>query len=467
MEDDPARYRHVFHPTGEFFERHALLYADLAALERFVDRLATVQPYLAALAADGSLASLAKMMARGVRAASDGEVPGSELARMMERAAAIEARDTAGPPRVRAEIVPAAASTRQRHRRPVLDLAKVPPPPSPSVVRTARELGLDRACPCVTGIWRSPQALHPANRAREPASFLSSPAHMVPVSLESTTIVALANMVVGLCAMTSTVAIGHLNTVSVAFAVLFIGLSDDYGIHFCMRYRELLKLGHAHDDALDETARDAGTSIAICALDDRLHAFVPTEFRGVPSSNIASANVFIKYRSLRLPQPWFARRGAQAGGTISPAQPPGSRSAPAGEAATAFRYGIAAWSPRRRSSHDGCGMLVPRPASDGNPLNVRDQAESVRAFATCCATASRTRGTSVVADARRRRAATRRALYPTVRSATTIPDFVPDRQREARASCGRGVLLSVATRHRLSGPTIEQQLMALRFCTTR
>ena len=36
----------------------------------------------------------------------------------------------------------------------------------------------------------------------------------------------------------ATLAIGHLNLISVAFAVLFVGLAVDFGIHFTLRYRE-------------------------------------------------------------------------------------------------------------------------------------------------------------------------------------------------------------------------------------
>ena len=36
----------------------------------------------------------------------------------------------------------------------------------------------------------------------------------------------------------ATLAVGTLNLISVAFAVLFIGLSVDFGIHLCLRYQE-------------------------------------------------------------------------------------------------------------------------------------------------------------------------------------------------------------------------------------
>ena len=38
-------------------------------------------------------------------------------------------------------------------------------------------------------------------------------------------------------------AIGHLNLLSVAFGVLFIGLGVDFGVHLCMSYQEQLGRG--------------------------------------------------------------------------------------------------------------------------------------------------------------------------------------------------------------------------------
>jgi hypothetical protein len=493
MEDDPTRYRHVFHPTGEFFERHALLYADPGELERFVDRLATVQPYLAALATDGSLGSLATMMARGVRAAAHGELPGPELARMMERfSAAIAAYEHGRTYRASwAEIVAGdAAPPTRRHVivvQPVLDLAKVLAAAEPirHVRGLARELGLDpeRVRVRVTGdmalAYDELTTLRTQTVLASLASFFIVAVTMVLAFRSSRlTIVALANMVVGLvCTMTfATVAIGHLNMVSVAFAVLFIGLSDDYGIHFCMRYRELLKLGHAHDDALDETARDAGTSIAICALTTAtaFYAFVPTEFRGVAELGLIAGtgmfiNVLLCFTLLPALVTLVAGRGLA--GTVPSAQPRhASRSwrrlakqlllFPVRYcrlvAATTFVLALAA------------GSLVPQAYFDGNPLNVRDPgAESVRAFRDLLRDGvAYPWNVSVVADDidAARELAERFRELPTVRSATTIADFVPDRQREKLALVADAAfLLSVASRGiETVGPTIEQQLAALR-----
>lgn len=459
MEQDPTRYRHVFHPTGDFFERHALLYADTAEVERFVDRLATVQPYLSALAADGSLASLSTMMVRGVRAASEGEVPGPELRRMMARfSAAIEAYEQGRPYRASwAEIVAGDADSPPRRHvivvQPVLDLSKVLAAAEP--IRHARalagELGLDpeRIRVRVTGdmalAYDELSTLQAQTVLAGIASFLLVAFTMVLAFRSAAlTLVALTNMAVGLVWTMSfaTVAIGHLNMVSIAFAVLFIGLSDDYGIHFCMRYRELRRLDCSHTDALAKTARDAGTSICICALTTAtaFYAFVPTEFRGVAELGLIAGtgmfiNVLLCFTLLPALVTLVAGRGLgeRLPGTEAlvsatrdaTTRPPFPIRSPRTVAAAAVVLALSAAS------------LLPSAYFDGNPLNVRDpSAESVQAFRDLLRDGVGSPwNVSVVlddADAARALANALREL-PTVRSAMTIADFVPVHQSEKLA----------------------------------
>ena len=75
--------------------------------------------------------------------------------------------------------------------------------------------------------------------------------------------------------------IGTLNLISVAFAVLFIGLGVDFGIHFFVRLLD--------DDSADLPSRivDAGGRcggvLGLCALSSAIafYAFLPTDFRGL------------------------------------------------------------------------------------------------------------------------------------------------------------------------------------------
>ncbi len=95
----------------------------------------------------------------------------------------------------------------------------------------------------------------------------------------------LATLLMGLALTISfaAMAIGVMNLISVAFAILFIGLAVDFAIQFCVRLRDVR---HGEPNllaAIPETARRAGGQIALAATATACGflAFAPTAFVGV------------------------------------------------------------------------------------------------------------------------------------------------------------------------------------------
>ncbi len=88
----------------------------------------------------------------------------------------------------------------------------------------------------------------------------------------------------------ASITIGHLNMISVAFAVLFIGLGVDYAIHLSLRYRELIKQGNQSQNALLMACQDVGPSLVLCALTTSVgfYSFMPTDFSGVAELGLIS-----------------------------------------------------------------------------------------------------------------------------------------------------------------------------------
>ncbi len=85
------------------------------------------------------------------------------------------------------------------------------------------------------------------------------------------------------------VATGPMNLISVAFAVLFVGLGVDFGIQFCIRYQE----EGAHGDngqAISATARGAGSALSLAAVAAAISffSFVPTSYAGIVDLGIIS-----------------------------------------------------------------------------------------------------------------------------------------------------------------------------------
>ena len=88
-----------------------------------------------------------------------------------------------------------------------------------------------------------------------------------------------------LTATFASIAVGTLNLISVAFAILFVGIAVDFAIQFTVRFRELSIGARNIREALDRTARRVGVQILIASIATAsgFLAFTPTAFVGVAS----------------------------------------------------------------------------------------------------------------------------------------------------------------------------------------
>lgn len=89
----------------------------------------------------------------------------------------------------------------------------------------------------------------------------------------------------------ATLAVGHLNIISVAFAVLYIGLGVDYATHICLHYRECIAEGKTHEAAVSDSINNIGFSLFLCAITTAIGflAFIPTDYAGVSELGIISS----------------------------------------------------------------------------------------------------------------------------------------------------------------------------------
>jgi len=310
MEAEPRRFHRAYLPGGgEFFETHAFLYLETQELEDLADKLAIAQPYLAELSRDGTLRGLASMMARGGRAVREGDVSGDQLHALFDRfLEALSARIEGRRYHLSwAEVLAEGDLDLDSRRRfllvqPVLEFDELQPAKRSilAVRRIANELGFTpesgvsvRITGDVALSFEEMEVLRTQAVAAGIASLVLV-AIILILGLRSIRMVlsTLATLIVGLVwtAGFTAAAIGHLNLISVCFAVLFIGLGVDFGIHVCIRYRELLAGGLEHSVALQETARDVGSSIFLCAMTTAIgfFAFVPTDFVGVAELGLIS-----------------------------------------------------------------------------------------------------------------------------------------------------------------------------------
>lgn len=111
-------------------------------------------------------------------------------------------------------------------------------------------------------------------------------------------IAAMVSLIVGICLSFgfATVAIGHLNILSMVFAVMLIGLGIEYGIQVVLRYQEELRSG-ASGMAAIETGLTANIRSIIMAAATTALAFATfsfTDFKGIAELGIiAAGGVFI------------------------------------------------------------------------------------------------------------------------------------------------------------------------------
>lgn len=111
-------------------------------------------------------------------------------------------------------------------------------------------------------------------------------------------VAAMVTLIVGICLSFgfATLAVGHLNILSMVFAIMLIGLGIEYGIQVVLRYQEELASGAARLSAIDISLATNFRSIVMAATTTALAfaSFVLTDFKGIAELGIiAAGGIFI------------------------------------------------------------------------------------------------------------------------------------------------------------------------------
>ena len=95
----------------------------------------------------------------------------------------------------------------------------------------------------------------------------------------------LTTLLLGLIITTAfaTFAIGRLNLISIAFAVLYIGLGIDFAIHMALRFKEESNVSSDYSDRFRKTIKHISKPLILCAVTTAIgfYAFIPTNYQGV------------------------------------------------------------------------------------------------------------------------------------------------------------------------------------------
>lgn len=300
-------FKSVQNPTGgDFFARNGLLYLSIGELEDLSTELARAQPFLGAIATDRNARGLFRLLEFAFRAAARGEPAAGAIAPAAEQAAIVTNTVLDGKPAgLNWESLfsgfgpPGMTARAMVLAQPKLDLTSLEQGGTAStfIRESARELGITPENGYrlrLTGqIPLSDEEFATVAEGTGVSGILSVVlvTILLFMALGSGRIV-LATLVTLLTGLLLTLgwaalSVGELNLISVAFAVMFIGIAVDFSIQFCMRYRaerhahgtDVNALDHALDTAGAVMARPLVLAAAATALG--FFSFLPTSYRGV------------------------------------------------------------------------------------------------------------------------------------------------------------------------------------------
>ncbi|MBC7635135.1 MAG: MMPL family transporter [Acetobacteraceae bacterium] len=300
---DKIHFTSVRQPDAlPYFARNAFLFLDQKSLAALLDQTIDAQPFLGQLAADPSARGLfaaLTLLGLGVNQAGADVSPfaGPLLAfhQTLDAAGAGRAKPLSWQRLLGGNLVEQAGRFRFVLVQPVLDYTQLQPGGAATSALRAAAAQLP---------WVKSGAAHVrltgsvaladeefATVAQGAAIGTLASAALVVVwlmlAVRSWRLILpiLATLGLGLALTTAfaALAVGTLNLISVAFAILFVGIAVDFAIQFCVRYREMR---HLHPDpaiALDFVAGSVGLQVFVAALGTAAGflAFVPTDFSGV------------------------------------------------------------------------------------------------------------------------------------------------------------------------------------------
>jgi len=302
---------------GEFFRRNGLLYLSTDKLEGVTGQLTRAGPLIGALASDPSLRGLVQALSFALMGVQQQEISLDSMAHTLDMVAepieTIEAGRTAvfswkallqgGP-------VEPGQLRRFIAAWPYLNSGELEPAAKAiSAIRASTEdlklAATDHVRVRITGPAPiSDEELASANEGLLLNGLITAALILAILwlALRSVRLVVMVSITLGIgLVITAAIGImmfGSLNPISVAFAVLFLGLGADFAIQFTVRYRAQRHYASDLYAALAETADRVGAplTLAAAAAAAGFLAFLPTPYAGLAQlGTIAGAGMVVAY----------------------------------------------------------------------------------------------------------------------------------------------------------------------------
>lgn len=307
LQENSAQFPHSYYLSGEpFFEQNGLLFKSISELGRITDHLAAAQPLVARIAESPTLYTFADVLTQATEELRTGRK--LELEPVLNGVAATLDAQLAGKSRALSwQALLGGEAQKETYQelvivQPKLDYSQLfaAEQPIDAIRIAAQDMGLTSGAVeklRITGeVALAYDELNSAMRGAQNAGLLALVlvAVVLFMALRSAgaVLTVLLSLIFGLLltAAFATMAVGHLNLISIAFAVLYIGLGVDYAIHFLLRHEELRKSNRPVSETLYKAGGDTGQALLICAITTAIgfYAFMPTTYQGVAELGLIS-----------------------------------------------------------------------------------------------------------------------------------------------------------------------------------
>jgi len=317
LQANPALFLSVTQPGGgEFFRRNGLLFLPVAETEKVAKQLDDAEPLIAQLATDPSLRGLIEVLQMGLTGVELDRITLDAMLRPLTVTADNVEAVLAGKPINFSwhELLNGKAVDSDKRKfidvRSKLDFTALEP--GKAGTDGIREAASDLKLAATYGArvrLTGPVPIADEEFATVQEGMLVNGIATVVIvlvilwlALKSGKIIVAVfiNLVIGLAitAALGFLVVGPLNLISIAFAVLFVGLGVDFGIQFSVRYRaERFEIDDLRT-ALANAAAHAGAplTLAAAATAAGFLSFLPTDYRGVSElGQIAGMGMMIAY----------------------------------------------------------------------------------------------------------------------------------------------------------------------------
>jgi uncharacterized protein len=303
--------------SGDFFEKNGLLFLPVAEVGQVTGQFEAAAPLVEIMAGDPSIRGLTGALETGLAGVKRGQVkldstarPFSLIARTVENVLKTGSATFSWRELVSDKPLTDADRRAFIEFKPVLDFNALEP--GKEATDAIRQAALDLNLPGEYGA--RVRLTGPVPMADEEFATVQDGAvvngigtvlvvlFILWMALHSSKIIlaVFVNLFIGLSVTTAAglMMVGSFNLLSIAFAVLFVGLGVDFGIQFSVRYRSERFKGNDLRDALAKAAERSAVplSLAAMATASGFLSFLPTDYKGVSElGEIAGAGMLVAF----------------------------------------------------------------------------------------------------------------------------------------------------------------------------